>query len=86
MLPGKWSTSSHISSQAARTLARSLFTENVDVENIILKFNGKVICCDGDWDVIVKGLKAEREADMNAVTRIRVFPVEVAKKAVGSGK
>ena len=78
--------SSHNSSQAAKTLVGTLSTENMDVENIILKFNGKVICCDGDWDVIVKGLKAEREADMNAVTRIRLFPVEVAKKAVGSGK
>jgi hypothetical protein len=27
------------SSQAARTLAAALFTEDVDVENIILKFN-----------------------------------------------
>ena len=83
MLPlflGKWSTSSHISSQAARTLARSLFTENVDVENIILKFNGKEICCDEDWDVVVKRLKAEREVDKNARAAIRVFPVEVEKR------
>ena len=50
------------------------------MENIILKFNGKVICCDGDWDLIVKGLKAESEAVKNAATRIRVFPVEVRKR------
>ena len=28
----------------------------------------------------VKGLKAEREADKNAATRIRVFPIEVVKR------
>ena len=79
---------SHNSSQGAKTLAGSLFTrwiktllaENVDAENIItLKFNGKVICCDGDWDVIVKGLRPN-VADKNAATRIRVFPVEVGKR------
>ena len=79
-----WSTSSHNSSQAARTLAGSLFTENVDVEDIILIFNGKEICCDGDWDVIVKGLKAEREADRNARAAIRVFPVDVGKRQQGN--
>ena len=42
----------------------------------ILKFNGKEICCDADWDVIIKG-SAERKVDKNAATRIRVFPVEV---------
>ena len=62
-----------------RTTAGSLFTENVDVENIILKFNGKEICCDADWDIMGKGLKAEREVDKNAATRIRIFPVDVEK-------
>lgn len=45
-------------------------------KKIILKFNGKEICCDADWDVIIKG-SAERKVDKNAATRIRVFPVEV---------
>jgi len=65
---------------AARTLAGSLFTENVDVEDIILKFRGKEICCDEDWDVIVNGLKAEREVDKNARAAIRVFPVDVGRR------
>ena len=71
---------SHNCSQAARVLAGSLFAENVDVEDIILKFKGKEICCDEDWDATVKGLKAEREADRIATTRIRVFPVDVEKR------
>ena len=37
------------------------------------------ICCDCDWDVIVKGLRPN-VADKNAATRIRVFPVEVEKR------
>ena len=74
---GKWLTVPHNSSQAARTRTGSLFTENADVEKkFILKFNGKEICCDADWDVIIKG-SAERKVDKNAATRIRVFPVEV---------
>ena len=67
------------SSQAARTIGASIFIENVDVDDIILKFNGKEISCDVDWDVIVKDLKAEREADKNAASRIRVFGVEAQK-------
>ena len=51
----------------------------MDVDDIILKFNGKEICCDVDWDVIVKDLKAELEADKNAASRIRVFGVEAQK-------
>ena len=54
----------------------------MDVENIILKFSEKEICCDEDWDIIVNGLKAEREADRKAATRIRIFSVEVEKKEV----
>lgn len=75
---------SHNSSQAARTVAGSLFTENVDVEDIILEFNGKGICSDEDWDRIVKGFKAAREADMNARAAIRVFPVDVGKRQKGN--
>jgi hypothetical protein len=56
----------------------------VDVENVILKFDGKEICCDVDWDVIVKGLKAAREADRSARASIRVFPVEVEKRQQGN--
>ena len=77
---GKWSTGSLNPSQAAQTLAGSLFTENVDVENIILRFKGKEICCDEDWDVIVKAFKAAREADRRARAAIRVFPVDVGKR------
>lgn len=73
----QWSTGSHNSSQAARTLAGSLFTENVEVENIILKLNKKEIYSDEDWDALVKLLKARREADKNTV---RVFTVDVEKR------
>jgi hypothetical protein len=50
------------------------------VENIILKFNGIEICSDEDWDVIVKGFKAAREADRSARASIRVFPVDVGRR------
>ena len=74
----QWSTGSHnSSSQAARTLAGSLFIESVDVENIILKFNKKEVRNDGNWDALVKFLKSEREADKNTV---RVFTVDVEKR------
>ena len=77
----KWSTGSHNSSQDARTLARSLFTENVDVDSFFFfKINRKKICCDEAWDIIVKCLKAEREADKNTRGTIRVFQVEVERR------
>ena len=50
------------------------------MENIILRFKGKEICCDEDWDVIVKAFKAAREADRRARAAIRVFPVDVGKR------
>ena len=67
-------------SQAAQTLAGSLFAENVNVEDIIIKFNGKVICCDYDWKKFVKCLKTEREADENLNAAIRVFPLAVEQR------
>ena len=73
------STGSHNSSQAARTQAGFIFTEDVDVEDINLVYNGREICCDEDWDGILKSLKAGREADKNARAAIRVFQVDVEK-------
>ena len=73
-------TGSLNSSQAARPLAGSLFTENVDVQDIIFKFKGKEICCDEDWDVIVKAFKVAREADRRVRAAIRVFLVDVGKR------
>ena len=64
-------------SQAALTLATSLFTENVDVEDITLKFNNKYARSDGDWDELVKCLKARREEDKNS---IRILTVDVEKR------
>lgn len=56
----------------------------MEVEDIILEFNGKEICNDEDWDGIVKGFKADREADMNARSAIRVYPVDVGKRQQGN--
>jgi hypothetical protein len=56
----------------------------VDVEDIILEFMGKGIYSDEDWDGIVKGLKAAREADMSARASIRVYPVDVGKRQKGN--
>ena len=39
-----------------------------------------LICSDEDWDDIVKGFKAAREADKSAQAAIRVFPVDVGKR------
>ena len=66
--------------QAARTVAASLFAENVDVEDIIIKFNGKVICSDYDWEGLVKCFKAEREVDEKLNAAIRVFSLEVEQR------
>ena len=67
-------------SQAARTVAGSLFAENVDVEDIIIKFNGKVICSDYDWEGLVRCFKAEREVDEKLNAAIRVFSLEVEQR------
>lgn len=65
--------------QAALTLATSLFTENVDVEDITLKFNKKDVRSDEDWYELVQCLKAGHEEDSLKNT-IRIFTVDVLKR------
>ena len=60
-------------SQAVRTIAG-------DVEDIILKFDGKVIRCDRCWDDLLKCLKAEQEADKNLNDAVRIFTLKVEKR------
>jgi hypothetical protein len=67
-----------ILSQAALTLAVSIFTENVDVEEITLRFCEKEVCSDKDWDDLVKFFKAGREE--KGKETVRVFTVDVEKR------